>query len=63
MDNDVIDISKHNNCRLFQRKIPKDGWSDDEISSLLDDLAMMDSNNFASRKRFAYAELKRLQEI
>ena len=39
-----------NQCKkhlsLFQRKLPSEGWSDDDISSLLSDLSRMDSNNF-----------------
>ena len=32
---------------LAQRKLPEDGWDDLSIQCLLNDLAQMDSNNFA----------------
>ena len=30
----------------FQRKIPEEGWDDQTIELLLNELAVMDSNNF-----------------
>jgi len=31
---------------LSQRRMPKEGWDDNQIQLLLRDLALMDSNNF-----------------
>ena len=43
--NNVIDPWVDHLCTL-QHKLPEDGWSDQRIQLLLQELSVMDSNNF-----------------
>ena len=42
----VIVIFPLANVAMVQRKMPLEGWDDEQIRFLLRDLALMDSNNF-----------------
>lgn len=42
----MLSVIMHIIHALLQRKIPEDGWTDQTIELLLQELSVMDSNNF-----------------